>query len=169
MFKENSRINDKLTIEIGKNLTDTPRIDSNMKLELFGPDGVLKSVQEVHNDIYQGAQYGLVDQIADSPTIAKVGWVAVGTGVIASAPGTFATTKLTTEIARVATTTKTRTNNAVAMVATFGAGVGTGALTEIGTFDVVTANTVHIWMGASIAITKGALDTLTVTWTLTTT
>lgn len=167
-MKENTKLKDKISFEMGKYLIDSPKLESNIKLELYGPDGKLKQYQEIHNDIYQGVQYGLIDQIADTPTIPKVGWMAVGTGVIAAPPGTFATTKLTTEIARVAVSTKTRTTNSVAIVATFGAGTGTGSLTEIGTFDVVTANTVHMWMGASIA-TKGALDTLTVTWTLTTT
>ncbi len=166
MINENTKLKDEITFDVGKNLRDGLNLHSNMRLELFGPDGERKQVQEVHNDIYLGARYGLIDQIADTPTLAKMGWMAVGTGVIAAAPGDFTTTKLTTEIARVATTSKTRTTNVLTSIATFGAGTGTGILTEVGTFDVVTANTVHIWMGATIAITKGALDTLTVTWTL---
>lgn len=171
MIKENTKLKDGITLDIGKNLRDDFYLKSNMKLELFGPNGELKQVQEIHNDIYLGARYGLIDQIADTPTLAKMGWIAVGTGVIPAAPGDFTTTKLTTEIARVAMTTKTRTTNVLTTVSTFPAGTpaGSNILTEIGTFDVVTANTVHIWMGATINITKGALDTLTVTWTLTVT
>lgn len=169
MIKDNAKLKDEITFGVGKNLRDGLKLKSNMRLELFGPDGKRKQVQEVHNDIYLGAEYGLIDQIADTPTLAKMGWIAVGTGVIAAPPGDFTTTKLTAEIARVAMTTKTRTTNVLTTVSTFPAGTGTGILSEIGTFDVVTANTVHIWMGGTINITKGALDTLTVTWTLTVT
>ena len=40
--------------------------------------------------------------------------------------------------------------------------------TEAGTFDVVTANTVNMWMSASFSvINKLAADSLAITWTLT--
>ena len=55
-----------------------------------------------------------------------------------------------------------------ALVATFAAGVGTGAITEAGTFDVVTQNTVNMWMYSTFSvINKGANDSLQITWTLT--
>ena len=54
------------------------------------------------------------------------------------------------------------------MVGTFDAGVGTGAITEAGVFDVVTQNTANMWMSASFAVVnKGASDSLVITWTLT--
>lgn len=53
-------------------------------------------------------------------------------------------------------------------MATFGAGVGTGAITEAGTFNIVTANTVDMWMSASFAVVnKAAGDSIVATWTLT--
>jgi len=60
------------------------------------------------------------------------------------------------------------TTNVVTMVGDFAAGVGTGAVTEAGIFDVVTQNTVNMWVSASFSVVnKGALDTLSISWTLT--
>ena len=90
-----------------------------------------------------------------------MGWMAVGTGSPAA-------TLLGAEVARVAFDSKTRSGAVITVVATFAAGTATGALTEAGTFDVVTANTVNMWMSSSYSvINKGASDSLVITWTLT--
>jgi Mg2+/citrate symporter len=69
---------------------------------------------------------------------------------------------------RTALDSKTRSDAVVTMVCTFGAGVGTGALTEAGIFDVVTQDTVNMWCYATFdVINKAAGDSLVITWTLT--
>jgi hypothetical protein len=138
-------------------------LKSNVKIELFDKDGNLKLVREVHNVVKDAGHYGIMDQILASPTLVKMGWMEVGAG-------TGGTTLLNSYIAgsRVAFTSKTRLNKVVTVVGTFGAGVGTGTITEAGTFDVVTENTVNMWMYASFtAIPKGATDVCVFTWTLT--
>jgi hypothetical protein len=136
---------------------------ANMRLELFDKDGNLKDVREVHNTVTTAGKNGLADQVLASPTLLKMGWMELGTG-------TGGTTLLNAYISgsRVAFTTKTRNTNVVTVVGTFGAGVGTGAITEAGTFDVVTQNTVNMWMYSTFGtITKTGTDSLVVTWTLT--
>jgi hypothetical protein len=136
---------------------------ANMRLELFDKDGNLKDVREVHNTVTTAGKNGLADQVLASPTLSKMGWMELGTG-------TGGTTLLNAYISgsRVAFTTKTRNTNVVTVVGTFGAGVGTGAITEAGTFDVVTQNTVNMWMYSTFGtITKTGTDSLVVTWTLT--
>ena len=133
----------------------------NVLIELFGPDGGLKDSRLIHNTVTTAGKNGVMDQILTSPSLAKMGWGAVGTGT----PGA---TLLGAEIARVAFTSKTRLNNVTTVVSDFPAGRGTGALTEAGTLNIVTANTVDMWMSASFAvINKGAVDSLKITWTLT--
>ena len=135
----------------------------NMKLELFDKEGNLKEFREIHNTVTTAGKNGLMDQMLDSPTLPKVGWMELGTGSPAA-------TLLGAYISgsRVAFTSKTRLNAVVTMVGNWGAGVGTGAITEAGLFDVVTQNTVNMWCSASFAvINKGANDTLQITWTLT--
>jgi hypothetical protein len=137
-------------------------IKANMHLVLTDENGNVKDERHIHNAVTTAGLQGIADQILASPSLQKMGWMAIGTGSPAA-------TLLGAEVARVAFTSKTRgANSIVTSVATFGAGTGTGAITEAGTFDVVTANTVNMWMSASFSvINKGASDSLTITWTLT--
>ena len=134
---------------------------ANMHLVLKDKDGNVKDERYVHNTVTTAGKNAIADQILAAPSLTKMGWMAVGTG-------TPAATLLGAEIARVAFTSKTRSNAIVTVVGDYPAGTGTGAITEAGTFDVVTANTVNMWMSASFAvINKLAADTLSISWTLT--
>ena len=142
-------------------IDDGLRIDVNCFLRLYGPDGELKEYREVHNTVTTAGKQGVADQIIAAPTLVKMGWMAIGTGSPAA-------TLLGAEIARVAFTSKLRSGAIVTVIGDYAAGTGTGAITEAGTFDVVTANTVNMWMSSSFAvINKLAADTLSITWTLT--
>jgi hypothetical protein len=139
----------------------TLELIENVYIVLYGPSGEIKDVREIHNTVTTAGKNGAADQLLASPTLVKPGWMAVGTGSPAA-------TLLGTETARVAFTSKTRSGAVVTMVGDFPAGTATGALTEAGTFDVVTANTVNMWTSTSYSvINKGASDTLSVSWTLT--
>ena len=134
---------------------------ANCDVVLRGPDGKIKERRFIHNTMKNAGIYGIMDQFLASPTLAKVGWMAIGTGSPAA-------TLLGTELDRNALTSKTRSNAVVTMVGDWAAGDGTGAITEAGLFDVVTANTVNMWASASFSvINKGASDTLSITWTIT--
>lgn len=139
---------------------DGVAVEDNVHIVLRGPDGKIKH-ESVHNTVTTAGKAGAADQILESPTLAKPGWMAIGTGSPAA-------TLLGTEIDRNALTSKTRSGAVVTMVGDWAAGDGTGAITEAGIFDVATANTVNMWMSASFSvINKDALDTLSITWTLT--
>lgn len=142
-------------------VNDSLNIKTNMVLTLRNKLGEIIDERRVHNTVTTAGKAGIADQILASPTLPKMGWMAVGTGT----PGA---TLLGTETARVAFTSKTRSTNVVTVQGDYAAGTATGALTEAGTFDVVTANTVNMWMSASFSvINKGASDTLSIVWTLT--
>lgn len=127
-------------------------------LVLRGPDGKVKQ-QETANTVSSAGKNGLADQALLSPTLNKPTHMAVGTG-------TPSATALGTELDRNALTSKTRSTNVVTMVGDWAAGDGTGAITEAGVFDA--ASTGNMWLSASFSvISKGALDTLGITWTLT--
>ena len=137
---------------------------TNVKVELFDSNGNLKQLEEVHNTTTTLGKQGIADQLLASPTLAKVGWAELGTG-------TGGTTLLNAYISgsRTAFTSKTRGANAIVTCVTdFAAGVGTGAITEAGMFNISTQNTGDMWTYASFAvINKGASDTLKLTWTIT--
>lgn len=161
MPKDNSKIKDSLSFSVHKPIIDGLNPDVNINIRVFDKNGNLKSESNTHNTVTTAGLYGAADQILASPSLTKMGWMAIGTGSPAA-------TLLGAENARVAFDSKTRNNAVVTVVATFGAGVGTGTITEAGTFDVVTANTVNMWMSATgFSHSKGAGDSLVITWTLT--
>jgi hypothetical protein len=163
MVNENFKIGDNISAGFGKSIKDGINLCVNMHFELFDKDGNLKDVRDTHNAVTDAGKAGLMDQILGTPTLAKPGWMELGTG-------TGGTTLLTSYIvgSRVVLTSKTRNANVVTTAATWTAGVGTGAITEAGLFDIATANTVNLWCyGTFAVINKGASDSLTLTWTLT--
>ena len=92
-----------------------------------------------------------------------MGYMAVGTDSTSPAAGN---TTLGAEVARVALTSTTPSTNTVTYVATFGAGVGTGALTEAGLFNAASVGTMLSRTTYSV-INKGSGDEMTVTWVVT--
>ena len=139
----------------------TMQIIENFHLVLKGPDGNIKEERIIHNLVTTAGKNGAADQILAAPTLPKPGWMAIGTGSPAA-------TLLGAEIDRNALTSKLRAGAVVTMIGDWAAGDGTGAITEAGVFDVVTANTVNMWMSASFAVVnKLAADTLSIVWTLT--
>ncbi len=160
-MKENQLMTDTLSFRIGKPVEELFSIDVNMVLRLYGADGNLKDERLIHNTVTIAGKNAAADQLLLSPTLGKPTHMAVGTG----AP---ATTLLGAETARVALTLKTRSGSVVTMQGDFAAGIATGAITEAGIFDIVTANTVNMHESASFsAINKGASDTLSISWALT--
>ena len=89
--------------------------------------------------------------------------MAIGAGTTAAAVGD---TALGSELGRVALTAGTATNNVVTYTATFGTGVGTGAVTEAGIFNASSAGTMLCRVVFAV-VNKGANDTMAITWTVT--
>jgi hypothetical protein len=161
MIKSAATVTDEISMGVNKGMTSALGIYANMHVQLFDETGSLKDERFIKNTVTTAGKNGVANQILAAPTIAKMGWMAIGTG-------TPAATLLGAEVARVAFDSKTAPAAVVTVVATFGAGTGTGAITEAGTFNIVTANTVDMWMSASFAVVnKGATDSIVITWTLT--
>src|ERR1035437_6713379 len=155
-MEDNTNATDKVSFGTTKGIGLQLNMDVNMHLVLRDENGKIKDERFVHNTVTTAGKAGVADQILAAPSLVKMGWMAVGTG-------TPAATLLGAEIARVAFKLKTRATNVVTVQGDFAAGTGTGAITEAGTFDVVTANTVNMWMSAGFSvINKGALDSLSI-------
>lgn len=160
-MNEKTKAIDQMSFGLNKGAVEELGAEVNMHLQLFGPDRILKEERFHHNTVTTAGKNGLADQVLAAPTLPKMGWMALGTG-------TPTATLLGTEATRVAFTSKGRAGTVITVVGDFPAGTGTGAITEAGTFDVVTANTVNMWMSASFAvINKAASDSLSISWTLT--
>lgn len=167
MFKEKFGMFDRMRMKLGKGFSDELNLsmdrEQNVIIKLFGPDGRLKDVRKVHNTVTDAGKYGAAAQILETPAYNKPGWMELG-------EGTGGVTLLDDYItdSRVALTSKERTDAIVTMVGDWIAGVGTRPITEAGVFDVVTQNTVNMWLYADFdVINKGQYDTLSISWTLT--
>lgn len=144
-------------------IQEFPFANGEITAVLTGPDGTVKEVVEGKNLVVQIGRNYIASRMIDASQAVMTN-MAVGTGSTApSASDTF----LASENGRT-TLTATRNNNIVTYVATFGPGVGTGNINECGIFNSATANAgTMMCRSTSIVLTKGALDSLAITWTVT--
>ena len=167
MIKDGMKITDEISFQVGKGMMDGVLMSGVMEAKLFGPDGNLKARREVHNTVTVLCHQMAADQLLASPAVVTPGWMEVGTGTGQDADSTTLATYISGS--RTALDSKARGANAIiTMICTMGAGVGTGAITEAGVFNVVTQNTTDLLLVSSFAaVNKGADDSLVITWTLT--
>ncbi len=91
----------------------------------------------------------------------------MGVGNSSTAAG-LTNTALVSQVARVALSASTLTANSIAYRASFGPGTATDALTEAGIFNAASGGEM-LCRTVFAVVNKGALDTLNVTWTVSTT
>ena len=142
-------------------INDTIKVTGELKLTLTKPDGNTQETVVPNIVVTDGKEY-IASRMKDA-TATAMSHMAIGTGSTAAAAGDSA---LETEAGRVALTSTTVTSNAVAYVATFGAGTGTGAITEAGILNASSGGDLLCRTVFSV-INKGAADTLGITWTVT--
>ena len=166
-MKDGMSMNDEVSFQTGKGMMDGLLMSGVMEAKLFGPDGELKARREVHNTVTVLCHQMAADQLLAAPAVVTPGWMEVGTGTGQDADDTTLASYIAGS--RTALDSKTRGANAIiTMVCTMGAGVGTGAITEAGVFNVVTQNTTDLLLVSSFAaVNKAAGDSLVITWTLT--
>lgn len=139
-------------------------LSGHVLLVLLGPDGKEKDRREIKNLIV-GAGLGHMASRLLGTAQAVMSHMAIGSGSTAAAA---ANTALGTELGRVALTSTTPSgtySQNLAYAATFGAGTGTGSITEAGIFNAASSGTM-LCRTTFALITKGAGDTLQVTWTV---
>ena len=143
-------------------INDTVKMKGELRLTLTNPTGNITQEVVVPNLVVTTGKNYKASRIKDASATA-MSHMAIGTGSTAAAAGN---TALGSEAGRVALTSTTVTNNAVAYVATFPAGTGTGAITEAGILNASSGGTLLCRTVFSV-INKGAADTLGITWTVT--
>ena len=141
---------------------DESRALGKLTIEVKDKDGNLKQKQEVKNLVVDTGLDYIASRMKDASATA-MSHMAIGTGSTAAAAGN---TALGSEAARQALTSTTVTSNAVAYVASFAAGTGTGAITEAGILNAGSGGTLLCRTVFSV-VNKGASDSMTITWTIT--
>lgn len=135
-----------------------------LRVVLTDDTGAVKEDRELKNLVVSAGLAYIVSRMKDA-TATAMSHMELGTGTTAAAAGD---TGLGSAIAssRVALTSTTVSANTITYVATFGAGVGTGAVTEAGTFNAGSGGTM-LCRTVFPVVNKQAGDSMTVTWTVT--
>jgi len=140
---------------------DNSKATGKLTVEIKNDKGVVIETREVKNLVVDDGLEYIADRMKNNSTV--MSHMAIGTGSTAAAASD---TALGTEAARQALTSTTVTANAVAYVASFGAGTGTGAITEAGILNANSSGTLLCRTVFSV-VNKGASDSMTITWTVT--
>lgn len=144
-------------------ITDNLKLKGRVALELRGKDGQVKETREIDNLVVD-AGLDFIASRMEGTAKAVMSHMALGSGTTAAAAGN---TDLESILgSREALDSTTVTNNEVVYVSSFEAGDATGAVTEAGIFNAVTAGDMLCRTVFSV-VNKAADDTLSVTWTIT--
>ena len=145
-------------------INDNIKITGDVRIDLFDENGMVKDTRKIKNLVVTVGKTFIASRIV-GVSAAVMGWMELGTGTTAAAVGD---TALQTVISasRVTLTSGTSATNVVTYVATFPAGTGTGAVTEAGVFNASSAGTL-LCRTVFAVVNKGALDSMSITWTIT--
>lgn len=144
------------------------RVTGALLVELRDESGQIKESFEVPNIVTTVGKTFIAAAMAKTTTNTPAAMTHMAVGTSSTAPAAGDTT-LGAEVAgsRTALTSTTPSSNTIQYVCTFGAGVGTGTLWEAGVFNASSAGTLLCRTVFGASITKGASDSLTITWTVT--
>lgn len=144
-------------------------LQGHIRVEVIGPDGVVKETREDHNLVVDAGLDWLAEYAFDSVTPTaktRMSHIAIGTGTTAEVAGD---TALQSEVERLAFDSWTAGGTGTCtVVATFPAAGGyePAAVTEVGIFNDAAAG--EMWNRATFAaVNKTSADTLKVTVTIT--
>jgi hypothetical protein len=140
------------------------KLSGKLNIVIKDQDGSVKDQVEVDNLVVTAGLTFIASRMGGT-TQAVMSHMGVGSGTTAAAAGQ---TDLVSIVgSRVALTSTTPGTSNIVYVASFGAGVSTGAITEAGIFNNATAGSGTMLCRTTFAvINKGANDTMTVTWTV---
>jgi len=139
------------------------KLKGDVLIEVFDPvTGELKDKREIHNLVVDAGLDFIASRMVGTAS-AVMSHMAVGDDGTTPAAGD---TALGSELARQALTSSTVVDNVVTYVASFGAGVGTGALEEAGIFNAGSGGDM-LCRTTFAVVNKGASDGMTITWTVT--
>lgn len=138
------------------------KASGTLRIVVMDHVGNVKEEREIANLVVTVGKEFVASRMV-SATSGVMSHMAVGSGTTAAVVGN---TTLGNELARTALTSSVASSNTVTYAAGFGAGVGTGAVTEAGIFNASSSGTMLCRTVFSV-INKGLLDSMAITWTIT--
>jgi hypothetical protein len=147
------------------NMKESLQVVGKLRILITDAQGQIKDDRQVNNTVMTVGKAFIASRMS-GVTSNVMSHMAIGSGT--TNPTDPSQTALATELGRVALTVAggTPSSNVVTYAATFGAGVGTGSITEAGIFNASSAGTMLCRVVFGV-VTKGASDTMAITWTVT--
>jgi hypothetical protein len=142
-------------------IRDGLKVTGAVEVTLFDKDGNIKEQRSIKNLVVTVGKEFIAARMVGTPSV--MSHMAIGSSNTAA---DIADTTLGTELGRVALSSSTSSGAVVTNTATFGAGVGTGAVVEAGTFNAGSAG-VMLCRSVFPVVNKGADDGMSITWTIT--
>ena len=146
-------------------IRETLKPTGKLNIVLRDKNGKIKEELNVDNLVVTTGLNYIAARMTDTARPTDMSHMAVGSDATAA---TLGNTTLGTELGRVALTggEGAPSTNTIVYTATFGAGTGTGALTEAGVLNASSGGTMLCRTTFS-TVNKGADDSVTITWTVT--
>jgi len=148
------------------NTNDSVQVTGTINMKLIGRDGTVKDERHLKNMVVATGKKLMAERFVGTST-RNITHIALGTG---SAATTSATTSLGSPIAGAsvpAVLTTPQSGSVFIYSANFAAGVGTGALTEVGEFNIDGAVSTLFARTVFPVVNKAADDILFITWATT--
>lgn len=144
------------------NQLETIKATGALKVQVFGADQQLKEEHEFKNLVVDTGLNYIVSRMKDT-TKTAMSHMAIGSD---NTTAGAAQTALLGELGRASLTSTTVTDNTVTYLATFGAGVGTGAVVEAA---ILNASSSGVMLCRTVfpVVNKQSDDSIAITWTVT--
>jgi hypothetical protein len=145
-------------------MNEMVKATGRLSIEIFSSSGLLKEKINVPNLVVTTGRNYIVSRMNTTAPVAVMSHMAVGTG---TTEPVLADIALESQLgSRVALDSQTINANVITYIATFGAGVATGALTEAGIFNASTSGTMLCRTTFGV-VTKAVDDIMVITWNVT--
>ena len=144
-------------------INDTLKAKGDVSIAITKADGTVQNIDIKNKVVDTGLAY-IVSRMKDTSATAMT-HMELGTGT-ATAANTDTALGAAISGSRTGLTSTTVSANTITYVASFGPGVGTGAVTEAGIFNASSAGTMLCRTKFNV-VNKDVGDSMTVTWTVT--
>ena len=142
--------------------TESVSLKGNLEVILLDQSGIQKDYRKIENLVVAVGKDVIAARLIGN-TLAVMSHMAVGSSATTAATSQ---TALGTELGRVTLDSTARAANTITYVATFPAGTGTGSLTEAGILNASSSGNLLCRTTFGV-VTKGAGDTVVITWNVT--
>ena len=148
-------------------LNDKLNATGKLRIVIRDEAGAIKEDFETDNLVVTAGLNFIAARMVDASIPDHMSHMDIGSDNTAPASGDTALGTSLLGGTRTALTSSTPSSNTVAYEATFGAGVGTGAVEEAGIFNEGTTSGTMLCRTTFSVVNKGAADSMTITWTIT--